>query len=120
MNLPFPGMFGSNMMKLVQGWVENQQRLVGELEGLRVVGSVGGGVVKATATGMGRLLEIELAPEVVNPEDVEMLQDLIVTAVQQAMAKAEEAQREKGVLGLNPRLLSDVMAGAAGAADEES
>jgi DNA-binding YbaB/EbfC family protein len=112
-NISFPGMFGGHMMKLVQGWMETQRRVMEEMEELRVEASVGGGAVKATANGMGKLLEIEIAPDVIEGGDAEMLQDLVVTAVQEVVAKAEEAQREKGFIGLNPSLLSGIIDGQA-------
>ncbi len=55
------------------------------------VGTAGGGMVKATVTGGPELVSVEISPEVVDPEDVEMLEDLIVAAVRQAMEAAVEA-----------------------------
>ncbi len=66
--------------------------------------SVGGGKVTATVNGAGELLALQIDPAVVDPEDIEFLQDLIVKAVQEASAKAKElAQNEMGKLtaGLN-------------------
>ena len=56
--------------------------------------AAGGGAVEATVSGKKELLKIALKEEVVDPEDVEMLQDLIVAAVNEALRKAEEASSE--------------------------
>ncbi|HET9204394.1 MAG TPA: YbaB/EbfC family nucleoid-associated protein [Acidimicrobiia bacterium] len=68
-------------------------------------GSAGGGMVVATVTGGQELVEVVIAPEVVDPDDVEMLQDLVVAAVRQAMEAASAAASEQlggltGDLGL--------------------
>ena len=62
---------------------------------LRVVASAGGGAVTAVANGSGELLELRISPEAVNPDDVEMLQDLVLAAVREALEKARRAQEEK-------------------------
>jgi nucleoid-associated protein EbfC len=54
-------------------------------------GTAGGGVVKATVTGAQELIEISISPEVVDPEDVEMLEDLVLAAVRQALEAASNA-----------------------------
>jgi len=65
-----------------------------------VVGSAGGGVVAVEMTGTGEVRSITLAPEVVNPDDIEMLQDLIVAALHDAGAKVTALQRDAlGALG---------------------
>ena len=53
--------------------------------------SSGGGAVKVTISGQQKILSVKISPEVVNPQDVEMLEDLILTAVNEAIAKAQEA-----------------------------
>ena len=59
--------------------------------------TAGGGVVSAVASGDGRIVSIEFKPEVVDPEDIEMLQDLAISAVNQALEKASEiSQEERG------------------------
>lgn len=62
-----------------------------ELAEREFVGTAGGGMVKATVTGGPELVSIEISPEVVDPQDVEMLEDLVVAAVRQAMEAAVEA-----------------------------
>ena len=60
-----------------------------------VVGTSGGGLVKATVTGLNELIGLELAPEVVDPQDIETLVDLILAAVRDAGAGADRLQTEK-------------------------
>ena len=61
--------------------------------------SVGGGVVEAKVNGKKELLSVTIKPEAVDPEDVEMLQDLVVSAVNEALRQAGEAM-EKGMSGV--------------------
>jgi nucleoid-associated protein EbfC len=72
-----------------------------ELATETVEATAGGGVVKATATGQQKLVSVEIDPAVVDPDDVEMLQDLVVAAVNDAMNKAQElaAQRLSALTG---------------------
>jgi len=62
-----------------------------ELSNLTVEGSSGGGAVKVTMNGQQKIQSVEISPEVVNPEDVELLQDLVLTAVGEALTKSQEA-----------------------------
>lgn len=66
-----------------------------------VEATVGGGVVKAVVSGMGALESVTIDPSAVDPEDVEMLQDLVVAAVNEALRQAQElqAQRFGGITG---------------------
>jgi len=57
--------------------------------------SVGGGMVKAVVSGTGELRSVSIAPEVVDPDDVEMLEDLVVAAVTEAMRMAQERAAER-------------------------
>ena len=61
--------------------------------------SVGGGVVEATVNGKKEVLSVAIKPEAVDPEDVEMLQDLVVSAVNEALRQAGDAM-EKGMAGV--------------------
>jgi DNA-binding YbaB/EbfC family protein len=61
-----------------------------ELTSLTVEGSSGGGAVKMVMNGQQKIQSVEISPEVVNPEDVELLQDLVLTAVSEALAKSQE------------------------------
>ena len=61
------------------------------LSSLTVAGSAGGGAVTVTMNGQQKILSVKIAPEVVNPEDVAMLEDLVLAAVSDALAKSQEA-----------------------------
>jgi hypothetical protein len=91
-------MFNQNMMKQMQARLLKMQE---ELSEEMVEATAGGGVVKAVVTGQQKLVSIEIDPAAVDPEDVEMLQDLVVAAVNEALTKAQEvaAQRLSGLTG---------------------
>ena len=69
------------------------------VEAKEFTASVGGGVVEAKVNGKKELLSVTIKPEAVDPEDVEMLQDLVVSAVNEALRQADEAM-EKGMSGV--------------------
>ena len=84
------GMNMVNMMKQMQKMqreLENTQKLLDEEE---VSATSGGGAVEVTVNGKKEVLSIKLTPEVVDPDDIEMLQDLIITAINEANRKAQE------------------------------
>jgi DNA-binding YbaB/EbfC family protein len=66
-----------------------------ELAALTVEASSGGGAVKVVMNGQQQIQSVKIAPEVVNPEDVEMLEDMVLTAVKEAQAMAQEAAAKK-------------------------
>ena len=66
-----------------------------ELQQMTVTGSAGGGIVVADVTGTGQLKKIKLDPSVVNPADIEMLEDLVTVAVSDAQQKAQAAAQEQ-------------------------
>src|SRR3954454_21326230 len=78
------------LMKQVQQMQEAMQRQMAEL---RVEGSAGGGMVKATMDGQKNLLGVTIEKDAVDPNDVEMLQDLVVAAVNEAARKVDEAMQ---------------------------
>ncbi len=84
-----------NLAKMAQQMQAEMARAEQELQQLKVEGSAGGGAVRATVTGKLDLLSIEISPEVVDPEDVEMLQDLVTAAVGDALGKARKAGEER-------------------------
>lgn len=91
-------MLNQNLMKQMQNrLVKIQEELANET----VEASAGGGVVKAVATGQQKIVSVEIDPSVVDAEDVEMLQDLVVVAVNEALTKAQElaAQRLSSLTG---------------------
>jgi nucleoid-associated protein EbfC len=93
--MKFPGGFDlQEMMKQAQQMQEEMQR---EMQKIRVTASAGGGVVSVAMNGSKELIELKIDPEAVKAEDVEMLQDLILAAVNEATRKADEAM--KGKLG---------------------
>lgn len=92
------GMGGANMQNLIKQAQKMQQDMLKaqeELETMEFSASAGGGAVKATVTGKKQLVKLEIAPEVVDSDDVEMLQDLILAAVNEALKTCEEQNAEK-------------------------
>ncbi|MEG1548519.1 MAG: YbaB/EbfC family nucleoid-associated protein [Clostridia bacterium] len=88
----FPGM-GGNMQQLMQQaqkMQQDMQRMQAELSEREFTAAVGGGVVKATVYGRKELKSIEIDPSAVDPADVEMLEDLVISAVNEALRAAEE------------------------------
>ena len=89
----FPGGGGGNMgnlMKQAQKMQKDMEKMQEELHERTVESTAGGGAVKVTASGKKEIREIVINPEVVDPDDVEMLQDLILAAVNEALRKADE------------------------------
>lgn len=102
----FPGGMGNmnNMMKQVQKMQKDMAKLQEEIEQRNVEASAGGGAVTVVANGKKEIQSITIKPEAVDPDDVEMLQDLIMAAVNEAIRQADEMiSREMGKLtgGLN-------------------
>jgi hypothetical protein len=83
------------LMREAQKLQTEMQRVEEELAEKTVEGTAGGGMVKAVITCGMQLKSIEIQKEVVDPEDVEMLQDLVVAAVNAAITKAQEAAKEE-------------------------
>ena len=83
-------MVSKKMLKQAQQLQKDMMRMQEELEGAEVESSAGGGVVKAVVSGKMRLESLSIAPEAVSPDDVEMLQDLVLTAVNDGLDKAQE------------------------------
>ena len=98
------GGFNMNMIKQAQKMQQDMQQMQEELENKEYTAQAGGGVVSATVSGKHELKSLAIDPEAVDPEDVEMLQDLIVAAVNEAMRTASsDAAASMGQLtgGLN-------------------
>jgi DNA-binding YbaB/EbfC family protein len=83
-----------DMMKQVAKMQKKLEEIQEELAQKTVEGSAGGGMVKAVANGKQEIVSITIDREVVDPDDVEMLQDLVLSAVNQAREKASELQAE--------------------------
>jgi nucleoid-associated protein EbfC len=92
----------ADIMKILQQAQEMQgrfQKIQEELQRVTVSGSAGGGMVTVEANGQGAVQRVKIDPSVVNPADVEMLEDLVLVAVTEAQKKAQaQAQQELGKL----------------------
>ena len=98
------GGMNMNMIKQAQKMQQDMLKMQEEMEAREYEAVVGGGVVKARVNGKHEVLNLTIDPEAVDPDDVEMLQDLVVAAVNEAMRKAEaEAAQNMSKLtgGLN-------------------
>ena len=85
----------ANLQRMAQQMQENMLRVQEELGALIVDGSAGGGVVKAQVTGKQELVSVTIDPSAVDPADVEMLQDLVVAAVNDAIRASRVVEQEK-------------------------
>lgn len=83
------------LMKQAKKLQEDLERAQAEIGEMKVQASSGGGMVTATVTGRGELVNLKIESEVVDPDDVEMLVDLIVAAVQEAQANAQTVSQAK-------------------------
>ena len=102
--MPMGGMNQMQMMKQAQKMQQDLLKMQEEMQTKEYEATAGGGVVTAVVNGQKELLRISIDPEAVDPEDVEMLQDMVVAAVNEAMRKAEaEAAQNMSKLtgGLN-------------------
>lgn len=88
------GMNQANMMKQAQKMQEDLQKMQEQLEASSFTAAAGGGAVKATVSGKHVLTALEIAPDAVDPDDVEMLQDMVIAAVNEAMRKVDETSSD--------------------------
>ena len=98
------GMNQAAMIKQAQKMQQEMLRMQEEMENKTYSASAGGGMVTATVNGKHEVLELEIDPEAVDPDDVEMLQDMVIAAVNEAMRKADaeaSASMSKLTGGLN-------------------
>ena len=84
-----------NIMKQAQQMQQRIARMQQELEGREVEASAGGGMVTAVVSGKMQLLSLKIEKDVVDPEDVEMLQDLVTAAVNEALKKSQEMMQQE-------------------------
>jgi hypothetical protein len=94
----------NQMMKQVKKMQEQMLKVQEELGNQTVEGTAGGGAVTVTANGHKKILSITIKPEAVDPDDVEMLQDLVLAAVNDALGKADELANQnlgKFAAGMN-------------------
>lgn len=109
-------MFGNNMGNM-QGMMKKMQKLQAEMAKLQeelktrtVEASAGGGVVTVVANGKKELVSVKIDPAAVDPEDVDMLQDVLLAAVNEAMRKVDEmTEREMGKLTSGMKLPSGLL-----------
>ena len=90
----FPGGMPGNMnnlMKQAQRMQRQMEEAQKELEEKEVTATAGGGVVEITVTGKHEIKNVKIDPEAVDPDDVEMLEDLIMAAINEAMKQADDA-----------------------------
>ena len=98
---------GGNMQQMMKQMQKMQKKINEEQEKLKeekVQGTAGGGMVTVTVSGHKEVLDVEIKEEAVDPDDVEMLQDLVIAATNEAMNKADELTQErlgKHTQGLN-------------------
>ena len=90
--MPMGGMNQMQMMKQAQKMQQEMLKMQQEMETQEYEATAGGGVVTAVANGKHELLRITIDPEAVDPDDVEMLQDMVVAAANEALRKAEAEQ----------------------------
>lgn len=94
-----------NMMKKIQQMQEDMTRIQEEIEATEYTSSVGGGAVEVTVNGSHEVLSIKMQPDVVDPEDIEMLEDLLISALNESIKKANDAmdqdmEKAKGGLSI--------------------
>lgn len=83
------------LMRQMQKMQEDMAAAEAELAAAEIEGTAGGGMVKAVVTGKGELRSVTISPDVVDPEDVEMLEDLVVAAVADAIRASKDLQNER-------------------------
>jgi DNA-binding YbaB/EbfC family protein len=84
-----------NLQKMAMQMQRDMARVEEELKAARCEGSAGGGVVKAVVSGKADLESLAIDPSVVDPDDVEMLQDLVVAAITEAVRSARDLEQQK-------------------------
>ena len=84
-----------NLMKQAQQMQQKLMEAQQQLEELEVVGTASGGLVSITCNGKKEILAVSIKPEAVDPDDVEMLEDLVLSAVNEALKKADEETSNK-------------------------
>ncbi|MBP3677318.1 MAG: YbaB/EbfC family nucleoid-associated protein [Agathobacter sp.] len=92
----FPGGMPGNMnnlMKQAQRMQRQMEEAQKQMETMEATATAGGGAVEVTVSGKKEVLKVKLAEEVVNPDDIEMLEDLIVAATNEALRKVDEASQ---------------------------
>lgn len=83
------------IVKQAQAMQQKMAKMQEEMEHLRIEASVGGGMVSAIVTGRQKLVSLKIDKSVVDPEDIDMLQDLVITAVNEAIKKSQDLQQQE-------------------------
>lgn len=83
------------MMAQAQKMQNGMQKIQEELEDARIEGSAADGLVRAVVTGQGELVEINISKDAVDPDDIEMLEDLILVAVKNAVSESQKLSKSK-------------------------
>jgi DNA-binding YbaB/EbfC family protein len=91
--MKFPG--GLNIPGMMKQAQQMQEKMAREMEELRVEASAGGGVVNVTMKGDHEIISLKIDPEIVKENDIEMLQDMIVAAINEGNRKVNEAMKSK-------------------------
>ena len=91
--MKFPG--GLNIQAMMKQAQQMQEKMAREMEEMRVEASAGGGVVTVEMKGNHEILSLKIDPEIVKESDLEMLQDMVVAAVNEANRKCDEAMKSK-------------------------
>ena len=98
MKARIPGAQGGGqmaMMKKIQEMQAQLEQKQAEIEASEFTASAGGGAVEVTVTGAHEVKDIKMQPDVVDPDDIEMLQDLVLSAVNEALRKADDMVQEE-------------------------
>ncbi len=85
----------NKMMKQVQKMQRDMARVQEELGLMEIEATAGGGMVRAVFNGHGEIVDLDIAPEAVDPQDVEMLQDMVLAALKEGQRKAQTVAQEK-------------------------
>lgn len=91
----FGGMNMQAMMKQAQKMQEDMRKAQEEIAQMETTGTAGGGMVTVTVTGTSTVKSVAIKPEVVDPDDIEMLQDLVAAAVNEALAAAQQKSQSQ-------------------------
>ena len=95
MKARIPNAQGGNMMKKIQEIQENMTAVQNEVYATEFSSTVGGGAVEVVVNGLHEVTAVKLKPEVVDPEDVEMLSDLVIAAANEALRAAQKEKEDK-------------------------
>lgn len=90
------GMNQGNMMKKIQQMQEDMQNAQAQVEASEFTATAGGGAVEVTVNGSHEVISIKMQPDIVDPEDIEMLEDMLIAALNESIKKANDAM-EQGI-----------------------